>query len=113
MLFLVLRSGSHRYALEAGQVVGLLPLMRVETLPHMPPAFAGLINYGGRPVPVLDFGQLVTGQATPRRLSTRIVLVRHPASDSRLVGLMADRATEARRGESADFIEPGLEASAV
>ena len=75
MLFLLFQLGRERYALEAGQVAAVLPLLSIKEIPQAPPAVAGLCNYRGRPVPVIDLSELTLGRPAQSRLSTRIVLV--------------------------------------
>jgi len=71
---------------------------------------AGIFNYRGAPVPVIDLSQLTLGQPAQRRLSTRIILVRYPDdnNETRLLGLIAEKATETVRREPADFVASGV-----
>ena len=70
----------------------------------------GLFNYRGAPVPVIDLSQLTLGRPAARRLSTRIVLVHYPDADgrTRLLGLIAERATQTVRREPTDFVSSGV-----
>ena len=67
---------------------------------------AGLFNYRGAPVPVIDLSQLTLGRPAARRLSTRIVLVHYPdeSGGTHLLGLIAERATQTVRHEPSDFV---------
>ena len=111
MLCLILQIGDARFALEAGLVLRVLPLLRVRPLPQAAPGVAGLMIYHGGPVPVIDLGQITFGQPAPVRLSTRIVLVNQPFGEGAMraagltspVGLIVERATETRRFTPADF----------
>src|SRR5215216_5089516 len=99
MLFLLFQLGSERYALDAGQVVAVLPRLGVKAIPHAPSAVAGLCQYRGVPVPVIDLSALALGRPSANRLSTRIVLVQfpNPVGGPHLLGLLAERATETLR----------------
>jgi chemotaxis-related protein WspB len=110
MLFLLLELGQDRYALDARQVAEVLPLVDITRLPQAPPSVAGILNYRGAPVPVIDVSQLTLGRPAERRLSTRIVLVHYPDADghTRLLGLIAERATNTVRREAADFVASGV-----
>jgi chemotaxis-related protein WspB len=110
MLFLVFRLGRDRYALDAGQVAEILPLVDIKHIPHAPPGVAGVLNYRGTPVPVIDLSQLTLGRPAERRLSTRIILAYYLPKDGekRLLGLIAEKATETMRREAADFIPSGI-----
>jgi chemotaxis-related protein WspB len=110
MLFLLFHLGKDRYALEAGKVVEVLPMLALKQLPQAPNGFAGLFNYRGRPVPALDLCQLTQGQPAAERLSTRIIVIH--CSDGhggqRPLGLIAERATEMLRRNPRDFVDPGF-----
>lgn len=110
MLFLLLEVGRDRYALDARQVAEVLPLVSITRLPQAPPSVAGILNYRGAPVPVIDVSQLTLGRPAERRLSTRIVLVHYPdaAGVRRLLGLIAERATHTLRREETDFVASGV-----
>jgi chemotaxis-related protein WspB len=110
MLFLLLELGPDRYALDARQVAEVLPLVSITRLPQAPPSVAGILNYRGAPVPVIDVSQLMRGRPAERRLSTRIVLVHYPdvGGQQRLLGLIAERATHTVRREETDFVPSGV-----
>jgi chemotaxis-related protein WspB len=110
MLFLLMKLGSERYALEAGQVAEVLPLLHVRRIPHLPPEVSGAIDYRGQPVPVVDLSELMLQRPARRELSTRIVLVDYPGEDGvkRLLGLIAENATETIRREPSEFVSPGV-----
>lgn len=54
MQVLLLQLGSQHYALDTRHVVRVLPAMRLVALPRTPAFIAGIMNYHGAPVPVLD-----------------------------------------------------------
>lgn len=104
MLSLLLQIGDTRYALDARHVVEVLPLVPVREALTLPPALAGLMNYRGEPVPVVDLSKLYCGRPARRLLSTRVLLVRPPAPANARpepsiswIGLMAERVTEVRQ----------------
>lgn len=110
MLFLLFHLGKDRYALEASHVVEVVPLLALKRIPQAPPGVAGIFNYRGRPVPAVDLSELTLGQPAGERLSTRIIVVdyRDAKGKSRLLGLVAEHATEMLRREAKDFVQPGL-----
>lgn len=110
MLFLLFHLGKERYALEANRVVEVLPLLAFKQLPQAPNGFAGLFNYRGRPVPALDLCQFTLGQPAAEQLSTRIIVVQcvDAHGNQRLIGLVAERATEMLRRNPRDFVDPGF-----
>src|SRR5689334_12208229 len=96
MLFLLFQFGKDCYALEARQVAQVVPLVHLKQFPRAPQGVAGAFNYRGDLVPVLDLKQMALGQPSALCLSTRIILVNcpMPGGESRLIGLIAERATE-------------------
>jgi len=110
MLFLLFELGNDRYALDVRQIAEVLPLLGVKQIPRAPKAMAGLFNYRGTPVPVIDLSQLTLGRASAQRLSTRIVLVHYPDETGRthLLGLIAEKATQTARHEPSDFVASGV-----
>ena len=112
MLFILFQLGRDRYALDAAQVAEVLPLVQVKKIPHAPAGVAGVFTYRGAPVPVLDLSLLALGRAARSRLSTRVLLVNFPDAGGakRLLGLIAENATETLRREAADFVASGVKA---
>lgn len=110
MLFVLLRLGEHHYALDASAVSEVLPFVEIRPLPGAPPGVAGVFDCHGVPVPVIDLSVLTLGRPAPPRLSTRLIVVRCPDArgDTRLLGLIAERATETLRREPADFVDAGV-----
>ena len=112
MLFILFQLGRDRYALDAAQVAEVLPLVQVKKIPHAPAGVAGVFTYRGAPVPVIDLSLLALGRVARSRLSTRVLLVNFPDAGGakRLLGLIAENATETLRREAADFVASGVKA---
>ena len=115
MLFLLFHLGKDRYALDASRVVEVVPLLALKRIPQAPRGVAGIFNYRGQPVPVVDLGELMLGQPASPRLSTRIILVHYPddGGKQRLLGLIAEQATEIIRKEPKDFMATGVQMRAA
>jgi chemotaxis-related protein WspB len=110
MLFLKFRIGDEDYALDAQQIVEILPLLDVARVPRAPPGIAGLVNYRGTPVPVVDLSEMTIGRPARPHISTRLILVRYGEN---LLGLIAERATETMRRDAGSFIESGIASDAA
>jgi chemotaxis-related protein WspB len=110
MLFILFQLGRDCYALDASQVVEVLPLVQVKKIPRAPAGVAGVFTYRGAPVPVLDLSELALGRPARERLSTRLLLVNYPDATGakRLLGLIAEKATETMRREPGDFVASGV-----
>jgi len=77
MLLLIFKIGADRYALPASQMIEVVPLVNLKKIPQAPPGVAGVFNYHGQPVPVIDLSELATGTPAQARVSTRIMLVNY------------------------------------
>lgn len=107
MLVLLFELDGERYAIDARQVVEVLPILQTRPVPNAPAAVHGVFDFRGTPVPVVDVSNLVLSRPTRRRLSSRMVLVRDgEGNDARLVGLLMERATETARRAREDFGPP-------
>ena len=111
MLFILFQIGRDRYALAASSIIEVLPLMNLKRVPCAPVGVAGVLNYRGTPVPVIDLNEMTLAEPAARRLSTRIILVKYPleAQHPRALGLIAEHATNMIQRSIQDFIETGVE----
>ena len=110
MLLLVFHLGSERFALDTGGVVEVLPLVHFRPLPQAVAGIAGIFNYHGETVPLVDLGALALGIASKSRMSTRIILVDYTPAGGvpHRLGLLAERTTETIRREESDFADTGV-----
>ena len=110
MLFLIFQLGTDRYAIEAADVVEVLPLVHSKHIPHAPPGVAGIFDYHGAPVPLIDLSELAMGKPSQRWMSTRIILINYlqKPGEVQLLGLLAEHATETLRRPEEDFKDSGL-----
>jgi chemotaxis-related protein WspB len=115
MLFLVLQLGRDLYAIEASQIVEILPLVAIRGLPRAPKGLAGLFDYHGEPTPVVDLAELATGIVSRHRMSTRIIVVKdsRPSGVSRLLGLLVEQAMTTLRRSEAEFVDAGISVAAT
>jgi chemotaxis-related protein WspB len=112
MLFLLMQLDGNRYALDIAQVAEVLPLVHLQSMPRAPTGVAGVVDYGGTPVPVIDLSLLLVNRPAHRRLNTRLVIVYYTAGGRKnLLGLIAERATETMRRDPADFQESGVKSA--
>jgi chemotaxis-related protein WspB len=111
MLFILFQIGGDRYALSARNIIKVLPLMNLKRVPCAPAGVAGVLNYHGIPVPVIDLNEMTLAEPAARRLSTRIILVNYrlEAQHPRALGLIAENATNMIQRTNQDFIETGVE----
>jgi chemotaxis-related protein WspB len=106
MLFLVIYVGEDRYAIDASQALEVLPLVCWKHLAGAPAGVAGVFNFHGTPVPLIDLSELMTGTPSRSWMSTRIIVVNRNAisgDGARLLGLLAERVTDTLRVSEGDF----------
>jgi chemotaxis-related protein WspB len=75
MLLLTFTVGVNRYAIDVTRVVEVVPRVELRKISHSPAFLAGLLDYRGRIVPVIDLGLLLDIAPCHDCLSTRIILV--------------------------------------
>lgn len=107
MLFLVFQVGAARFALDATQIVEVLPPLRIEGHSSLAAGVVGFCNYRGAPVQVLDLCRLLTGETAPDLLSTRMLMVRAP-NQTRALALLVPGATDTVRRDPAEFVPTGV-----
>jgi chemotaxis-related protein WspB len=110
VLLLRFRLGEDEYALDTSDVVTVLPVVELKTIPQAPDGVAGVFNYRGTPVPVVDLAQEATGLRARPNLHTRIVVVRDrlQGAGDRLLGLLVEGATSTLRRAASDFSDARL-----
>ena len=110
MLLLIFHVEKERYGLEAKQVVEVVPKVVLKAVPHAPHYVAGLSNYRGNIVPVVDLSALIADTPCKPLLSTRIIFVEYLGEngDEHILGLMAERVTETLACREEDFSPPGI-----
>ena len=114
-LFVEFQIGDDGYLLDTAEVAQVLPLLGIKRVPHAPKGVAGVCNYQGAAVPVIDLSELAAGTPAKRHFSTRLILVRYPdhAGQEQLLGLIAEKVTQTVTHAAAAFIPPGVASSAA
>ena|SRR5256885_4176206 len=111
-LFLLLRLGGDRYAIDATCVVEVLPIVRLKNIPCAPAGVVGMMSFRGNALPVVDLSIVAFGTPTPQRMMTRIVVVRYePAlsgSDCGLLGLIVPEVMQTAHFDSSRFEPVGV-----
>jgi chemotaxis-related protein WspB len=112
MLFLLFQIGEDRYAVEARQVLEVLPLVNFKRIPRAPSSVAGIFNYHGASVPLIDLTELALGRTSSAKMSTRIILANYPSEsgEKHLIGLLAEQVMETVQRPESDFVDSGVAA---
>ncbi|KAF0863120.1 chemotaxis protein CheW [Pseudomonas sp. LD120] len=112
LLFLIFHIGEERYALQAVDVVEVLPRLPLKPVAQAPSWVAGMFAYRGQVVPVIDLCELTFGRAAQLRTSTRLVLVHYRGTAGqrpRVLGLLLEQANHTLRCDPAQFQPYGLD----
>ena len=108
MLVILIEIGDDRYVIGSDSIVEIIPYAKLRTLPHAPGYMAGLLNFRGNSLPVLDICCLLYQRPSAHKLSTRIIIVRYEGeTGSHLVGLLCEGVTETRNYNKQDFSNAG------
>jgi chemotaxis-related protein WspB len=101
LMLLLFCIGENLCAIDTDQIIEILPMVVLRSVQPAPDHIAGVFNYHGKIVPVIDLCRLTRGTPCKICYSTRIIMV----NDSRLqdsdssqllhpIGLIAERVTE-------------------
>ena len=111
MLMLLFYVGDNLYALDCSQVAEIIPRVMLRKVHHVPEYVAGLFNYRGAIVPVIDICHLIQSKPSRDYLSTRIIMVNYVGKDhtKRYLGLMAERVTETLNKPNSELVNTGTQ----
>lgn len=110
MLALLINAGSEVYAVDARDVVEVVPFATLRSVPQAPPHIRGILNLRREPVPVIDLCRLVSERFCDDAHGSRIALLHYPSREKpeHILGLLAERVTETRRIEERDLKSTGI-----
>jgi len=112
MMLLLFQIEGERYGMDVNAVTEVIPRVPLQRLPRMPQGMAGLLNYRGEVVPVLDMSLMLHQRPSRPFLSTRIIVAKMPGASNRYVGLMAEDVAETIKVRAEDFSKTGMEGDA-
>lgn len=110
MLHLLFKLGKDRYLLNTSQITEVVPLVKLKKIPRSPVHVAGLMNYRGVIVPVVDLCALTMEKPCASKQSTRIIIVSYSFSenDQKLLGIIAEQVTETKNVTAHQFSSGGI-----
>ena len=96
MLCLTFSLGDQEYAINTKEIVELIPLVKIYSLPKTSVQFIGYINYRGNLIPVLDLAVFLGYLPAELLFSTRIIIVNFlQVDDSELLtGVLVQNVSE-------------------
>jgi len=113
MKLLVFHIGADRYGLRLRDVVRVLPLLELKQLPLSPEPVAGLMDFHGQSVPVIDLCRAAGVAPGPDHFDTRIIVAdyRAPDGDAHLLGLRAEGVAGVQEVSEAQLRDSGVQAA--
>lgn len=109
MIIISFSIDNERYGVLAANVIEIIPIIKPKPVPMTEKFVRGLINYRGKPVPVIDMCQLFSGRPCANMLSTRIILTRLDGDDNCLLGIITEMATETLERDAGEIIATNLQ----
>lgn len=108
MLMLLFYCGSDCFALDCESIVEIFPKVKLQKIPgqNEKTCLAGLFNYGGKPIPVIDLCLYVDKRPCSNSMHTRLILVE---VKQHLLAIMAEKVTETAELNREQFLESGLQ----
>ena len=114
MQLLIFHLDADRYAMRTAEIVCVLPLTNLKQLPHTPAYVAGLLNYHGAAVPVIDLCHLMCGRAANALFDSRIILINYQRTGdsgktSKRLGLIAEHVSALQQRNPDEFSVAGID----
>lgn len=107
--FLEFHLGERRFALTAQQVVEICWLPAITPQDDVPPYLAGLVNFHGQLVPVLDLAARLNHPPQPWRVTDSLIFLRQsPAADAPIVALHATEVSDVWADSQEGWAHPTL-----
>lgn len=96
MLMLKFYVDNSTYACDCEPIIEVIPVVNLQSIPQAPYYIVGMANFGGTPIPILDFCELMIKRPCDNKMSTRIILLKNPDATASLqtLGLMAENVTQ-------------------
>ncbi len=84
------------FGISVNNIVEIIPLVRIKTIPYSPDCLAGLINYRGDIIPLFDITSIIKNRASKHLFSTRIIVVKNLNTTTKLkyIAILAEQVTE-------------------
>jgi chemotaxis-related protein WspB len=105
MLLLLFCVGQDLYSINSAQVSEVIPRVPLRALHHVPKHVAGLLNYRGTIVPIVDLCQLIQNTPSQMQLSTRIIIVQSNDPTMPHIGVLAEKVIKTLNKSKADLVD--------
>ncbi|HEC17881.1 MAG TPA: chemotaxis protein CheW [Gammaproteobacteria bacterium] len=98
------------FVIPAECITEIIPCVSIKKQSSLPGYVAGLMNYHGDTISVIDLSMLLIGKASKKKLSTRIIIINGADVNGKklMFGLMAEKATDMVNIDESSFKPPML-----
>ncbi len=108
-LFLLFNLNDERFAVGTESISEIIPLVTLTKVPKTAPYIAGLLNYRGETMPVIDTVMLLYDKPHQRKICTRIIILSSTDEDCLShVGLIVESANRTVKYDSEQISEHRL-----
>jgi len=96
MLLLQFQIDDDIYAFDVHSIVEVAPFVELKQIPYAPHKIAGVFNYRGKLIPVINLSIIIKNKSINEIMSTRIIIVNFNSEKygNKIVGLLAENVTE-------------------
>lgn len=106
MLSILFNLDDKQYALDSADVIEVTPLAALKKVPSAPFSLSGLMNYRGKPLPVIDICIASLERPCKRHMNSRIIItnVLSTSGVSHTIGLLVENVVGMVRHEDEDIV---------
>ncbi len=108
MMLLMLKVSDNRYGINVVEIVEVVPHVLLQKLPKSPVIIAGLLNYRGHIVPIIDGSRLMGDRSVKKCLSSRIIIIKSEKMRSSCIGFLAENVTETLKVDDSQFTDASI-----
>ncbi len=107
MAMLLFYVGENRYAIDNQSIAKVVPSVFLKKMPDAPSYLAGLLDWEGRPIPIVNFCRLIEQREAHAAFHTRIILLKAPDADL-YAGILGEKVIDIANIKVSQFSKTGL-----
>ena len=97
MLMLIFYIENDCYCCLCDSIIEIIPKVFLKQIHQMPEYLAGILNYGGDSVPVIDLSMIIAKRPSKNKMHTRIILFKsYFEGNPKIIGVIAEKIFETR-----------------
>jgi len=109
MLLLIFYVKEDCYAIDSSHVKEIVPLLKLQSIAKAPEYVAGLLNYRGISVPIIDLCLFLKNKKSNHFYNSRIIIVNYESEYGKgLLGIVAENVTDVVRQDVTELKSSGV-----